>query len=188
MDVRIFESINGLAAHDRWLDPLMSGASRFGPYVLVFIFLLLWLWPGLRPARDRRQKAAVLGVASALIALGINQVIVHLWARPRPFLFHPAILVMPGSTDPSFPSDHAAFAFALAACLVVVNRRLGILALLLAALIGFSRVFTGEHYPSDVLAGALIGAGVALTLSSQTARLSFLLEPLLRLARRAHLA
>ena len=79
---------------------------------LVAFFVLLWFWPGDRAIRQKRQKAAILAAASGLIALGVNQAIAHLWARPRPFVLHPAVMLLPRSADSSFPSDHAAFAFA----------------------------------------------------------------------------
>ncbi|MBC7293865.1 MAG: phosphatase PAP2 family protein, partial [Thermoleophilia bacterium] len=72
--------------------------------------------------------------------------------------------------------------------LCFVSRRAGILGLALALLIAFSRVFVGEHYVSDVAAGALIGAAATLLVNSQKKPLRHLLEPLLRLARRIHLA
>jgi undecaprenyl-diphosphatase len=96
--------------------------------------------------------------------------------------------LLPPSHDPSFPSDHATFAFGIATGLLLVSKGVGVPALILAALIGLSRVYTGEHYLSDVIGGALIGSGAALA----AARARGLLEPLLaralRLARWLHLA
>jgi len=65
------------------------------------------------------------------------------------------------TTDPSFPSDHAAAAFAIAFAVLAFSRRAGIAFLVAAALIALSRVALGMHYPSDVLAGALVGFGAA---------------------------
>lgn len=188
MDLRLFEDINKLAAHSGAVDWIMKAIAQFGPYVFVAVFILLWFWPARRSSRDSRQRGAVLAAASALIALGINQIIIHLWARPRPFVFHPAILLLPASHDPSFPSDHATFVFAAAVALLLISRRLGLPALLFAAVVAFSRVYTGEHYPADVAAGALIGSVVALLVCSQASRLSPVIDPALRLLRRLHLA
>ena len=63
----------------------------------------------------------------------------------------------PPSHDPSFPSDHATAAFAIAFGILFVARRTGWLFLAWAALIGISRVLAGMHYPTDVLAGAVVG-------------------------------
>ena len=188
MDSQIFERVNGLAGHNPVLDGLLSFLAGYGPLLLVAAFVALWFWPGPRPWRDRWQRSAVLAAGSALIALGVNQVISRAWFRPRPFTHHTALLLLPASHDPSFPSDHAAFAFAVATVLLLTSRRLGGPALVYAAVVAFSRVFVGEHYPTDVVAGALVGAGVALGIFALRGRLEPVLGPLLRTARKMHLA
>ncbi len=77
---------------------------------------------------------------------------------------HPAFthLLSAPSPDPSFPSDHAAVAFAIAFGVFAFSRRVGILFLAAATLISLSRIALGLHYPSDVLAGALVGWVAAL--------------------------
>jgi membrane-associated phospholipid phosphatase len=108
----------------------------------------------------------VLATASAGLALLINQPIAHAVDRLRPYLAHPAHahLLISRSHDPSFPSDHATGAFALAFGLWLYDRTLGTVLLVGAAILSFARVYVGTHYPGDVAAGALIGAGVALVL------------------------
>ncbi len=93
-----------------------------------------------------------------------NQAIAHLWERPRPFASHPELTHVLGArtTDPSFPSDHAAAAFAIAFTVLVFSRRAGALFLVAATLIGLSRIALGMHYPGDVLAGMLVGLGSSL--------------------------
>ena len=132
------------------------------PIYGVALLLLIWFWPGERARRNLRQWAVINAAAAAVIALGVNQVIIRLWDRPRPFMSHPAIMLLTPSRDPSFPSDHATFAFGIAVALVLALRRAGIAALLLAVLISFARVYTGEHYVSDVLGGALVVANPEL--------------------------
>jgi undecaprenyl-diphosphatase len=74
---------------------------------------------------------------------------------------HLLVLAAP-STDPSFPSDHATMAGAVAAGLLLVDRRLGAVAAAAAVLMGFARVYIAAHYPQDVLAGFAVGALVTL--------------------------
>lgn len=112
-----------------------------------------------------RHAVAAAGF-SALLALGAAQVISHVWDRPRPYVAHPhdAHLFIAPSPDPSFPSDHATAAFAIAVAIFLRHRRAGVVALVMAATVSVARVAVGTHYPSDVIGGALIGALAALVL------------------------
>ncbi|MFY1618741.1 phosphatase PAP2 family protein [Micromonospora sp. WMMD736] len=76
----------------------------------------------------------------------------------------------PPPGDYSFPSNHATLAGALAVTILLLSRRLGLIALPLAVLAAFSRVFVGVHYPHDVAAGLLLGALVALVATPLLAR------------------
>ena len=103
------------------------------------------------------------------------------------------LVLVARSTDPSFPSDHAAAAFAIAFAVLFVSRPLGAVFLLAAAIVALSRVFAGVHYPADVAAGALIGlasAALVTRFGSRTAerlaaRLSVLTDPLVGVVWRA---
>ncbi|HEY7177738.1 MAG TPA: phosphatase PAP2 family protein [Gaiella sp.] len=129
-------------------------------------------------------------LVSAGLALGVNQVISHLWERARPFTEHPALthVLSARTADPSFPSDHASAAFAIAFAVLAFSRRGGGLFLLAATVVGLSRIALGVHYPSDVLAGAFVGY-LAATLVTTLGRpwvmrivvvLSRFTDPLLR--------
>ena len=153
----IFHAVNNLAGHYDAIDDVMERISQLGPFVLVAVLVGLWFWPGSRIERDNRQWSVIAATIAACVALGVNQVIIRVWQRPRPFLGHHVHLLMAQKTDPSFPSDHATFAFAVAVAVFLASRRVGIAALALAALVAISRVYVGEHYPTDVLVGACIG-------------------------------
>jgi undecaprenyl-diphosphatase len=164
MDYALFRTVNGLTG-THWLDRLLTILTGDLPALLMLLVALTFLtaW---RRHRAARQRGAVLGTASAALALLLNQPISHLVARPRPYLAHPAHahLLIARSPDASFPSDHATGAFALAVGVWLYDRTIGAILLALAAVISFSRVYVGTHYPGDVLAGALIGAAVAVAL------------------------
>jgi undecaprenyl-diphosphatase len=152
----------GTATHD-WLEDPVSAVS--GVAVLLYAAATIALWFAGRPYSDVKWKvASVSALAAAAVAMLTNQVISQLWERPRPFAAHPALthLLAAPSPDPSFPSDHAAAAFAIAFAVLALSRRAGILFLASATLIALSRVALGLHYPSDVLAGMCVGWGSAL--------------------------
>jgi diacylglycerol kinase family enzyme/membrane-associated phospholipid phosphatase len=114
--------------------------------------------------RRRQRRAALRGLSSvAVTSLLVNQVAKRVAARPRPLLASvPAarsVVRLPSST--SFPSGHAASAAAFAVGAGLELPALAIPLGALAAAVGFSRVYTGVHYPGDVIVGAAAGAGIA---------------------------
>jgi undecaprenyl-diphosphatase len=99
-------------------------ASVLVPLVAVATFAL---WLLARPYASTRWKMATASaLAAAAVAMLADQVIGHLWARPRPFVAHAGAvdLLTAPNPDPSFPSDHAAVAFAIAVAVLVVSRKL----------------------------------------------------------------
>ncbi|HKP09743.1 MAG TPA: phosphatase PAP2 family protein [Gaiella sp.] len=179
---------DGVATRD-WLEDPVTAASELVVPLYALATVALWLLA--RPYGNPRWKlASSSALIAAAVALAVNQVIAHLWDRPRPFTEHPNLthVLAARTTDPSFPSDHAAAAFAIAFAVLAFSRRAGIAFLAAAALIALSRVALGMHYPSDILAGALIGFGAATLVTTLgrpwVARLAVLLsrvtDPLLR--------
>jgi undecaprenyl-diphosphatase len=132
--------------------------------VLLLALSTFALWFLARPGAARKWKlACASALASSAVALVLNQLVALAWQRPRPFAAHPGAHVWGArSQDPSFPSDHASAAFAIAFAVFAFDRRVGALFLAAATVLGVGRVVVGAHYPADVLAGALVGLGAAL--------------------------
>jgi undecaprenyl-diphosphatase len=102
-----------------------------------------------------------LGVATAITTFGADALAFgakDLTHRTRPFVAHPQIHPLYVVHSSSFPAGHAATAFAGAVLLTAVAPRIWPAFFGLAVVIGFSRIYDGVHYPTDVLAGALLGA------------------------------
>ncbi|MFE9692092.1 phosphatase PAP2 family protein [Micromonospora sp. NPDC005806] len=160
MNTRLFLEINDLARATPWLHAPMVGYAKYG--VVLFAVLLLAGWWTAR-LRGAGLPAAIWAPIGMLLAVAVNQPIVALVHEPRPYTTLSGILVLADrSTDPSLPSDHATMAGAIAAGLLLVSWRLGLLATAAAALMGFARVYIAAHYPFDVLAGFALGATVTL--------------------------
>lgn len=125
---------------------------------LIYIFALLAAGTSLYRRREWKHAAyeagwsALLGLVAAL-ALG------ELIGRIRPFRADGSVsLLIPAPlSEYSFPSAHTAVAFAIASALAYAHASFGFIAFVLAFLVAFGRVGAGVHYPSDVLAGALVG-------------------------------
>jgi undecaprenyl-diphosphatase len=187
MDHDLFAAINGLAGREHVLDMLSVALSRFGPFLLLVALCLIWFLPAADAIRERRQRLVLIAAIGTTGSLLVNQILIRLWNRPRPFAVQTAVLLLPPSHDPSFPSDHATFAFAVAVALLLVSKRVGVPALVLAALIGLARVYAGEHYLSDVAGGALIGTLATVAVARAGPALEPFLAAVLRLARRLRL-
>ena len=104
-----------------------------------------------------RRPAVVAWVVAAVVAADLladlGKLLIH---RHRPFVHQ----LGPHETSHSFPSGHSSTAFAGATMLAAFAPRLRVPLYVLAALIALSRLYNGDHYPTDVLAGAILGTAV----------------------------
>lgn len=155
-----------LAAVDDALFRALYAGPATGPLALVF-GAITWLgsgWMVFAVAPLLASRAHRAWALRLLGALAVTATIVFVTkattGRVRPchaLAWAPAVACT-APTDPSFPSGHAAGSFAFAAFVLAGDRRRGLAALAIAALVAMSRVILGVHWPSDVVAGALLGA------------------------------
>ncbi len=190
IDETLFLWINGLAGKLPFLDGFMKGIANDYFFIVSACLVLLALWFGTRGIRQREdnQKAVIGASASLGIATGIVGIFNQFYISPRPFTELPTNLLFYPPTDPSFPSHSTAVVFAIAIAIILADRKAGAFLLLLAFLHGFSRIYVGVHYPSDILAGATIGALTAVLVFMLIRRLEPWPGRLLQLIRRFYLA
>lgn len=152
--------------------------------------VLLGLWLA-GPHADRMlnqiatmSAAGAIGAANAATSI-FNAVI----DRPRPFAEIDGLaLLFYRPTDPSFPSNSASVGFALATAAFLRHRKLGAALYALAFLWAFARVYGGVHYPTDVLAGAAIGAASGVAAWAAFRLFAFAARAVLRAMRRVYAA
>jgi undecaprenyl-diphosphatase len=158
MDTSLYETINGFAARHDGLEDVLRFFALDAQYFFIALLAILFLARGKWASQNARHGVVAAGFSAAL-ALAIAQVISHIWERPRPYIAHPDIahLFITPAGDPSFPSDHATAAFAIAVAILLRSRKVGLLALGMATVLAVARVAVGTHYPGDVLGGALLG-------------------------------
>jgi undecaprenyl-diphosphatase len=107
--------------------------------------------------------ARALALAASGIGVIAAAIISRIVERPRPLVALPQIhLFHAHAPDPGFPSDHATASFAIAGVLILRFGRRALPLLAAAVALAVSRVLVGVHYPTDVLAGALLGTAAAL--------------------------
>jgi undecaprenyl-diphosphatase len=111
---------------------------------------------------QRHRRAALPGVAAVAVTSGVvNLAVKPLVRRERPSRLESVRThVVPMPTSASYPSGHAAAAFAFSTAVGGALPELDTTLRLAATTVGYSRVHTGVHYPGDVIAGAVIGAGI----------------------------
>ena len=189
MDAAIVEWLNGgVGAFEPW-DAFMEAVMSDYLAPALASLVLIGLWFTGRGAERHANQVTVgiavggLGLANLLIAIVNSQIF-----RARPFVDLELNPLFYEPTDSSFPATAAAAGFAIAIAVVMRNPRLGAALAGLALLWSGARVYAGVHYPSDILAGAAMGAG-GVGLAYLVARLIPIFpRTVLRVARLLYLA
>ena len=148
--------------------PFWSFISLLGTWGAIWIASILILLA----VKKTRKTGITAAISLVLEALITNVALKPLIARPRPFDAVDSLTYIGIElNDYSFPSGHTAAAFACSLVMLkLLPKKIGIPAVILSVLIGFSRIYLGAHYPSDVIAGFVIGmmtGGIALTISGR---------------------
>jgi membrane-associated phospholipid phosphatase len=148
---------------------------RIGSNDLVYVVVLLaslWFIGRIVKAhsikgnwKDLVVNLIVKGVVILAIPIGIailvSETVSAIYVRQRPFVAVPQVtLLVPHSADGGMPSHHIVFMVALTTTVFFYQRRLATLLALLTLLTGLARVVAGIHYPSDIVVGAVLGAGI----------------------------
>ena len=157
MDFAILYFFNDL--HTGILDSIMIFLTQLGDKGIIWIVLAVALL-----FSSKTRKCGIFMLVSMGLGLLIgNGIIKNLVARPRPYWIDESItLLIPGLTDYSFPSGHTLASFEAAIMIFLFNKKWGIPAIILSVLIGISRMYLFVHFPSDVLAGAVLGTIISL--------------------------
>ncbi len=175
-DVWLFHAIN----HFVGTVPLIDWLARAivndyaVPTAMALVAVALWFAGATPEERTRHQRAVVFIALALLFCNALIKDMSYVYFRPRPFATETVKLLFYRPSVSSFPSIPIEVAFCFAAGAWYANQRVGKFMVLLGALYALSRVYAGVHYPSDVIGGALIGAGMFYLV----VRLDFVFVPL----------
>lgn len=155
-DLDVVRKINGLAGKVRPFDLMMDLIARYGHWAFVIYGLILWFSPG--KDREMRRRCCILSFLGVCIASLVSFGIGKLWFRKRPFTRDYRIWNFTGhKANASFPSNHTMNG-AVVLQLLSMGMKGSKLMALMGAILAFSRLFAGVHYPSDLLGGAAVAA------------------------------
>lgn len=191
LNTQYYLDLNHFSRETAWAHGFMHDyALWLGPVLLTVVFVAVYAVAWWRRA-PRVAAVLFLGGVGTIVALGLNQLVGHAAKELRPYATHPHVLVLvPKTTDYSFPSDHSIVAggLTLAVLLVLggevwrrrepalgalealagrwrspgVARALAVANVVLGLFLCFGRVYVGAHYPGDVVAGYLLSAMVVV--------------------------
>lgn len=176
-DIQAFRALNGIAGISDGLDAFLIFGADWLIFLMVAALVGYVLVSWNTTHFEGRFENFVHVTVGVTIGFVVERVIGFIWFRERPFVALDGVtkLIDMDPAMKSFPSSHSTFAFALAFGLLIHNRRWGWVFVLLASVVGLSRVAAGVHYPSDVIGGLFVGL-VAAVLAAPVKRA---IEPLL---------
>lgn len=155
MDLKIFNFFNNLCGQSSALDFFWKITSEYLIYIVPLFLVFFWFF-------GERRVALRAFISGVFAWWGIAHLIGNLYFRARPFSTISGQEILFHRPDYSFPSDHAAFLFAIAFSFFLAGKKsISYLLFAISVVISLSRVVVGFHWPSDILVGWVVGIAAA---------------------------
>ncbi len=153
LNLALFHIINQYAGLNPVIDTLAIFAAEYMPVVVILALAVLWITKG-----NRTRDVILFGIYAAIIGLIINYIIGLVYFHPRPFMIGLGTQLFQYPAETSFPSDHTTFMVSIALMLLYFKetRVYGVIVLILGLTGGFARVFSGVHFPLDILGSIVV--------------------------------
>jgi membrane-associated phospholipid phosphatase len=157
-DLTMVQSTNPRYLKNQYWKPLSSTAKPVAVSV-PFCMIAVALVTDNKALEQEAYEATAALVISSILTEGLKKIV----NRPRPYQTYPEIYPDEWDDSPCFPSGHVSIAFSLATSLTLTTRKwyIAVPAYAWAGAVGYSRLYLGQHYPSDLIAGAITGAAGA---------------------------
>jgi undecaprenyl-diphosphatase len=158
-DTTVYHWINGLARHHTIFNPVFGFIAHYALELYAVFFVVVWFTLP-KQARNERHALVIAG-CSGILALVFNVILSHIYFRPRPFAILPHgtfTQVIPHPPDASFPSDHVSGGAGFATASWGRNAKwVSYSFTIFTVVVAFARVFSGVHWPTDVIASFVVG-------------------------------
>lgn len=152
LNIKIFNAINLFAGNNIYVD-------KFGIFIaeylsIIFILFLIYLWF----SRNKHKEFALFSGYAATVGVVLNFLITLFYFHPRPFMDKIGVLLISHAPDTSFPSDHTTFMLSIAFMLLYFKktRKIGIVLSILGIMGGIARIYSGIHYPFDIVGSIIV--------------------------------
>ncbi len=152
INITLFHLINQYAGVNPSIDIIAVFMAQYMPVVIILVLAYLWIKNG-----NKHRNIVLYGIYASIIGLAINLIIGLIYFHPRPFMIQMGTQLFQYPAETSFPSDHTTFMISMALMLIYFKetRMVGIGLFILGLTGGFARVFSGVHFPFDIL-GAIV--------------------------------
>ncbi|GEQ04081.1 undecaprenyl-diphosphatase [Staphylococcus ureilyticus] len=153
VNIELFRVFNELSKHWVFLNPIMIFLSKYMKYFLILGVIIYWF------TRKKQNRIMVICSIIAFIAGEVlGKIVGKLYSNHQPFAELTNVNQLIGhAIDNSFPSDHAIQFFSICVTFFLFKKKFKFIWLLLAFLVGISRIWVGVHYPGDIFVGAILG-------------------------------
>lgn len=138
------------------MDLIVLFCAKYLVFIIVLVTVIYWL----TLPKEQKIKMFIFGVIVAVVAFALTRLGGAIYFDPRPFVDSAVTPIYPHAPNNGFPSDHTALAFTTAATVFYMNKKIGIVLLFLAFLVGVSRVLGYIHSFTDIL-GSIIFVAIA---------------------------
>lgn len=146
------------------MELLINSLIIFGAkYLLILIIGIAFIY-FLKQSRNKQKQLVVFGIITCALAFVTARIATQCYYDARPFVTGHFMPLIPHDSDNGFPSDHTLLASAVAMVIFYFNRKMGMVLLALAVLVGTARVMAGVHHPIDIIGSIIISVGVSFVI------------------------
>ncbi len=153
LNMALFHIINQYAGLNLIIDTLAVIAAGYMPIIVILSLAYLWI------IKENRTRDIILyGIYASITGLAMNFIIGLIYFHPRPFMIPTGIQLFQYPAETSFPSDHTTLMVSLALMMIYFKetRSSGVVILILGVIGGFARIFSGVHFPMDILGSVIV--------------------------------